>query len=191
MVSELRWWTKNERQQLIIWDEISICVYNCSVSTSNYATAAGKWSVWSEKMGLMYELRAIDNVFFDRSRYVHAYGNIYGVFFIFFFFLFWGICWLVYLLSSAVLLREDKMENVCVERISRFLRQFGKEGALTFGRVSRSTSIRGERTKSIYQAVWRMRFWTRQHPRSRIGRAINVVGVINSPALRTHGVSND
>lgn len=31
-----------------------------------------------------------------------------------------------------------------------------------------------------------MRFWTRQHPRSRIGRAINVVGVINSPALRTH-----
>lgn len=120
MVSELRWWTKNEKQQLIIWDEISICVYNCSVSTSNYATAAGKWSVWSEKMGLMYELRAIDNVFFDRSRYVHAYGNIYAVFFIFYFFLFWGICWPVYLLSSAVLLREDKMENVCVERISRF-----------------------------------------------------------------------
>lgn len=34
-----------------------------------------------------WDFRAIDNVFFDRSRYVHAYGNIYAVFFIFFFIL--------------------------------------------------------------------------------------------------------
>lgn len=93
-------------------------------------------------------------MYFSIVGYVHAeYGNIYiyirvGVFFIS------GqlIDWCIYS-SSAVLLRwEDKMENVCVERTSRVPLSAGEEG-LWYGRVLRSTSIRGARTKSIYQAV--------------------------------------
>lgn len=74
--------------------------------------------------------------------YIYIYIRV-GVFFIS------GqlIDWCIYS-SSAVLLRwEDKMENVCVVPLSA-----GEEG-IWYGRVLRSTSIRGARTKSIYQAV--------------------------------------